>query len=189
MYVNVEYSDTNIELGRTTNRTEILPISLELIPVTVEITRTVGNASLTKEGREIFVEVLINNTGSETAYNVNWADNPSPDMLVTSGVSGALLLFGVPMQPLLLIAFGAIFIYSGHRGWQVYRSLATPAVLETASEAPIRAPKTVSCAPHQPTVNPPEGVDAELHKRDDEEPEEGYLAALAKEPEDPKPRP
>lgn len=93
-------------------------------------------------------------------------------------VTGALLLFGIAMQPFLLILFGAFFIHSGYRSWGMCRSLRTLEVFDVPMAKGIQPAGPVARG-EAPTET--EDADAEGPV---EQPEEGHLASFAKKPYD-----
>jgi hypothetical protein len=87
LYFNMEYSDTNLQLGRVIKRTETYPIEVEILPTVLTVEREVSNWSLLHQGRTVRVQVTINNTGDFTAYGVKWIDLPPPDLFVIGGTT------------------------------------------------------------------------------------------------------
>lgn len=114
------------------------------------------------------------------------------DFLVT-GVSGTLMALcaacwtiferAVDLQNLLVLVFGAMFIRSALGSWSAYGA-ATRRIDDTAPGR--REPASVPKAIAKPTpVHPASVHPKSLPRHGEPPPEEGYLAALAREDEDP----
>ncbi len=87
LFFDLEYKDTNVELGRLTNRNQTYPVDLEIAPPILTIERRITNWTLTHQGRVVRVQVTINNTGDLPVYGVNWTDLPAPDLFVIGGTT------------------------------------------------------------------------------------------------------
>lgn len=87
MYLELGYTDENIETGETGHRVTYYPFEVEIVPALVEISRSSTNWTLNNPGRKVSVRVTINNTGDKNAYNVEWGANIPPYVQVGGGTA------------------------------------------------------------------------------------------------------
>lgn len=87
IYLRFKYVEENIQLNRVEQREKYYPIDVEIKPAAVTVVRTTTNSSLTLPGREVNIEVLVNNTGSIPAENLEWSADPPPFVKIISGVT------------------------------------------------------------------------------------------------------
>ncbi|MEE8168433.1 MAG: hypothetical protein V3T58_06130 [Candidatus Hydrothermarchaeales archaeon] len=87
LYLKVEYSDENIQLARTNRYIKYYPIEVEIIPAVLEIERKASNWTPASTTSEITFEIILNNIGKSTVYNIEWSDTPPPVFLVTQGTT------------------------------------------------------------------------------------------------------
>ncbi len=88
---------------------------------------------------------------------------------------------GLGLQYMLFIVFGGLFINAARGCWVSYRGSAAPPAFAGTGGAPNAAgPAPASTPAHPASVHP-----ETLPKEGEPEPEEGYLAALSKEIEEP----
>lgn len=87
LYLKLRYTEENVQLNRVQQREKYYPIDVEIKPAIVTIERSTTNWTLSNPGREINVVVLINNTGSVPAENVEWSADFPPFAKVISGTT------------------------------------------------------------------------------------------------------
>ncbi len=105
LYLKLDYSDENVQLARINSYTEYKSVEVEIVPAVVEIARSISKWSLASGNRELTVEILLNNTGKSTAYDVQWSDAPPPDLLVTRGTTSFIGPIGEGKLRILSYAF------------------------------------------------------------------------------------
>ena len=74
LYIELQYSDYNPQLGKWNSYAELHSFTILINPPVIEVNKTVGNWTLTNEGREVKVKNVIKNVGNETAYDLRVYD-------------------------------------------------------------------------------------------------------------------